>query len=72
MQVTNFYPPRSGLAEITISVSPGAITGSTDQEGMFVSTGLEEGMYEINVEKQGYAAVDTLVEVNAGEVTTLV
>ncbi len=68
--VTNFYLPRSGLAEISVNLSPGTITGQTDGEGRFVSS-LEEGMYEVLIEKDGYATIDTLIEITAGEVVNM-
>lgn len=68
--MTNFYSPRSGLAEINVNLSPGAISGTTDGSGMFVSD-LEEGMYALSLDKNGYATVDTLVEIVAGEIANL-
>ena len=71
VQVTNFYPPRSGLVNIKVTVSPGIFTGDTDAEGRFVLPGLPGGTYTVEIEKPGYASLDTLVEVTAGDMSEL-
>ena len=69
--VTNFYPPRSGLRDITISLSTTAISGITNDAGMYVADRLPGGMYQVQAQAPGYAVVDTMVQVTAGETTEL-
>ncbi|MFK7846207.1 MAG: carboxypeptidase-like regulatory domain-containing protein, partial [Rhodothermales bacterium] len=71
VQVTNFYPPRAGLEDIRVNVTPGFMSGRTDNAGFFVTPGLPGGSYDIEVTRDGYATLDTTVQVSAGQTTEL-
>lgn len=71
VQVTNFYPPRAGLEDIRVTVTPGFISGRTNNEGVFITPALQGGSYSIEVTQDGYARLDTTVQVSAGQTTEL-
>ena len=71
LRVTNFYAPRSGLGDITVSISSASVSGVTDEDGSFISPGLPEGAYNVTINEPGYAPVDTLFQVTAGAITEL-
>ena len=67
IQVTNFYPPRSGLAGVKVRVSPGLVTGETDPSGMVIIPSLSSGSYTLNVAKDGFAPQESTIDIKAGE-----
>lgn len=71
LKVTNFYPPLNGLADARVRLTPGTYLGQTDADGALLISGLDTGIYEMTVEKEGYAAFRQPVEVHATETTTL-
>lgn len=69
LRVTNFYAPRSGLSNIAVSILPTGGAGITDEQGTYITTGLPGGEYTVKINQQGYAPVDTLIRVEAGQTT---
>ena len=71
LRVTNFYAPRAGLRDISVSISPAGVSGVTDEEGLFITPSLPGGSYNVIINEPGYALVDTVLQVTSGETTEL-
>lgn len=67
LKVTNFYPPLNGLADVNVQLSPGSYIGKTDAEGALFISGLDTGIYELHIQKDGFAERKQSVEVVATE-----
>ena len=69
--VTNFYPPRSGLSDVTINITPGGLSRQTDDAGQLSISGLEEGSYTLTITRPGYLEQEVNANVTAGQTTQL-
>lgn len=71
IRVTSFYPPLAGLNDIEIQVAQPPIIGQTNEQGEYRSPDLGVGTYQVTISGEGYASIDTLVSVTAGESSRL-
>lgn len=67
VQATTFYAPKSGLADVTITITPGSFIGQTGNDGRVFIPDLATGQYEITGTKQGFASQSSTIDVVNGE-----
>ncbi len=71
IRVTGFYPPLEGLNGIEIQIIQPLLIGRTNAQGEYRSPELDVGSYQVTISGEGYASIDTLVSVSAGETSRL-
>lgn len=66
------YSTGDPLANAQVTLVPGAKTIQTSSDGSFSFTNLDEGLYTVSVQKDGYQANRKNVNIISGEETEIV
>lgn len=69
IQVTTFYPPRTGLAGVDLFLEPSGLTRSTNGSGDVSFEGLTSGSYTLTASKADFETTTHVANIRAGERT---